>query len=88
MLECLEGRRFSDCLHRQPTNLHYRALAANYRQYWMVDSDAVNSIDMFEAYLWFRSRGDKCLNCPADSKLIRIESMPLVFRVKTESSAQ
>ena len=72
-------------LNRQPTRLHYRALAANYRQYWMVDSDAVNSIDMFEAYLWFRSRGDECLNCPADSQLIRIESMPLVIRVKPQS---
>ena len=74
-------------LRRQPTKLHYRPLAANYRVYWTVDSDAVNSIDMFEAYLWFRSRGDECLNCPADSQLIRIESMPLVIRVKPQSPA-
>lgn len=43
-------------LNRQPTALQYRPLAANYQDYWMPDSDAVSSIDMFEAYLWFRSR--------------------------------
>ncbi len=72
-------------LHRQPTALHYRPLAANYQVYWMSDSDAVNSIDMFEAYLWFRSRGDECLNCPVESDLIRSADMPLVIRVKPSS---
>jgi ubiquinone/menaquinone biosynthesis C-methylase UbiE len=72
-------------LRRQPTALHYRPLAANYKVYWMADSDAVNSIDMFEAYLWFRSRGDECLNCPADSELIRLADMPLIIRVKPQS---
>jgi len=71
-------------LHRQPTTLHYRPIAANYEMYWMADSDAVNSIDMFEAYLWFRSRGDECLNCPTDSDLIRIADLPLVIRVKPQ----
>jgi ubiquinone/menaquinone biosynthesis C-methylase UbiE len=73
-------------LSRQPTALHYRPIAANYKDYWMEDSDAVNSIDMFEAYLWFRSRGDQCLNCPADLKLIRTSGMPLVIRVKPQAS--
>jgi len=71
-------------LYHQPTTLHYRPIAANYQVYWMADSDAVNSIDMFEAYLWFRSRGDECLNCPADSELIRTGSIPLVIRVKPQ----
>ncbi len=70
-----------------PTELHYRPLQANYREYWMNDSDAVNSIDMFEAYLWFRSRGDQCLNCPAGRELIRIGDMPLVIRVKPGGSS-
>ena len=73
-------------LHRQPTALHYRLLDANYQDYWMPDSDAVNSIDMFEGYLWFRSRGDECLNCPAESELIRTPPwIPLVIRVKSQS---
>jgi len=32
-------------------------------KYWIADSDAVNSIDSYEAMLWFLSRGDECLNC-------------------------
>ncbi len=71
-------------LHEQPTTLHYRPIAANYDHYWMPDSDAVNSIDMFEAYLWFLSRGDECVNCPADSDLIRRADMTLIFRVKPQ----
>jgi len=70
-------------LRRRPTTLHYRPLAPNYKTYWMPDSDAVNSIDMFEAYLWFRSRGDECLNCPSEAELMTTAYMPLVFRVKT-----
>jgi ubiquinone/menaquinone biosynthesis C-methylase UbiE len=72
-------------VHHQPTALHYRPIAANYREYWMPDSDAVNSIDMFEAYLWFLSRGDECLNCPSRAQVMRIDSMPLVIRVKPQS---
>jgi len=37
----------------------------NFSKYWVADSDVVNSIDRFEALLWFRSRGDECLNCSA-----------------------
>jgi ubiquinone/menaquinone biosynthesis C-methylase UbiE len=72
-------------LDRQPTALHYRKLDPNYKTYWMSDSDAVNSIDMFEAYLWFRSRGDECLNCPSGSGLITAADLPLVIRVKPPS---
>jgi hypothetical protein len=31
-----------------PTALRYRRLDPNYEQYWMPDSDAVNSIDSHE----------------------------------------
>lgn len=66
----------------QPTTLHYRPIEANYRDYWQPDSDAVNSIDSFEAYLWFASRGDQCLNCPADWAAVRLGLRPLIIRVK------
>ena len=46
-----------------PTRLRYRRLTPNYEKYWIADSDAVNSIDSYEAMLWFLSRGDECLNC-------------------------
>jgi SAM-dependent methyltransferase len=62
-----------------PTKLRYRRLSPNYDQYWVPDSDAVNSIDRYEAMLWFRSRGDECLNC--DDAALSIAPMPLIIRV-------
>ena len=62
-----------------PTKLRYRRLTPNYEKYWMPDSDAVNSIDRYEAMLWFRSRGDECLNC--DDAALSIAPKPLIIRV-------
>jgi len=59
--------------------LRYRRLIPNYEKYWVPDSDAVNSIDSHEAMLWFRSRGDECLNCAGAS--VFMESVPLIIRV-------
>jgi SAM-dependent methyltransferase len=50
----------------KPTRLHYRLLEANYKEYWVADSDAVNGLDYFEMLQWFTSRGDECLNCEAE----------------------
>jgi SAM-dependent methyltransferase len=47
----------------QPSRLHYHRLEPNYKTYWGPDADAVNSLDRYETALWFRSRGDECLNC-------------------------
>jgi SAM-dependent methyltransferase len=62
-----------------PTRLRYHRLTPNYEKYWVVDSDAVNSIDSHEAMLWFRSRGDECLNCEEPSVLMGFT--PLIIRV-------
>jgi SAM-dependent methyltransferase len=62
-----------------PTRLRYRRLTPNYETYWEADSDAVNSIDRHEALLWFRSRGDECLNCEDVS--VFTGSQPLIIRV-------
>jgi SAM-dependent methyltransferase len=69
-----------------PTALHYRLLTPNYDQYWMSDSDALNSIDSYEAYLWFTSRGDTCLNC--GSALGELTTWPptLLIRVNKSNS--
>jgi ubiquinone/menaquinone biosynthesis C-methylase UbiE len=64
-----------------PTRLRYRRLTPNYDQYWVPDSDAVNSIDSHEAMLWFLSRGDECLNCDGASVFLPVVSAPLIIRV-------
>ena len=53
-----------------PSHLRFVRLTPNYDQYWESDSDAVASITKHELYLWFTTRGDQCLNCPSEAKLI------------------
>ena len=62
-----------------PTRLRYRRLTPNYENYWVPDSDAINSIDNYEAMLWFLSRGDECLNC--DDASVFMGGTPLIIRV-------
>lgn len=71
-----------------PSTLHYRRLTPNYEKYWCPDSDAVSSIDSYEAYLWFASRGDECLNWSGGlPSLFRHASCdPLIIRVRKRSS--
>jgi SAM-dependent methyltransferase len=67
-----------------PSTLHYRRLIPNYEKYWGPDSDALNSIDSQETYLWFASRGDECLDWPGPLASIfrRAPDRPLIIRVK------
>src|SRR5678815_1481149 len=46
------------------------------------DSVLYKRQDTFEAYLWFLSRGDECLNCPSRGQMLLKRDMPLVIRVK------
>lgn len=74
------GRWAVSKAHGQPTALHYRPITPNYEKYWDVDADAVNAIDVFETYLWFRSRGDQCLNCLSEAGMMRVTNPPLIIR--------
>ncbi len=67
-----------------PTTFHYSRLTPNLEKYWEGDSDAVASMDRYEALLWFASRGDECLNCkpPFDSILEHVTDPSLQIRVK------
>ena len=65
----------------QPTTLHYRRLAPNYKIYWGPDADAVNSLDRYETALWFRSRGDECLNCETGLDTLTASDSRLIVRV-------
>jgi len=50
-----------------PTRLHFTRLNPNYTDYWMADSTATTSVSYHEIVMWFRSRGDRCLNCPPET---------------------
>jgi len=63
-------RLLSTSVSPGPTRLHYVRLTPNYEKYWVADSDAVNSIDRYEALLWFLSRGDECVNCPGSVRSV------------------
>jgi len=67
-----------------PTRLRYHRLEPNYKEYWMADSDAVNSIDSYEGALWFLSRGDECLNC-GDLPILVSMYDPLIIRIRKAS---
>jgi len=80
-------RLFAANLTPGPTAFHYTRLTPNYRKYWVPDSDAVNSLDPYEAVLWFESRGDRCVNCPVGFGKFRLgPGAPLIIRIgsKTE----
>ena len=59
----------------------YKKLTANYSHYWMADSDAVNSMDPFEAILYFVTRGDFCINYPRLASQFLVRTGPLIFRI-------
>jgi SAM-dependent methyltransferase len=73
-------------LHCRPTKFRYGRLKANFKEYWMSDSDATNAMDPFEAYLWFVSRGDKCLNYRSLKAALLIRTGELVVQ-KSETYA-
>ncbi len=47
----------------------------------MSDSDAVNSMDPYEAIVCFTSRGDACLSYPSRSAQFLVRDGPLIFRI-------
>jgi SAM-dependent methyltransferase len=79
-------RTLSVWASNSPSTLHYRRLIPNYEKYWGPDSDAVGSIDSQEAYLWFASRGDECLDWPGllASTFQRVPDRPLIILVKKQ----
>ncbi len=57
-------------LSGKPSRLRFARLKPNYDKYWVTDSDAVVSLDFFEAFLWFTSRGDTCVDSPSRNALL------------------
>ena len=79
-------RRGIYALTGRPTAFHYWPLTPNYDHYWEADSDAVNSLDRYETYLWFKSRGDICLNCGSELETFQKYGSILIFRIKPDPS--
>ncbi|MCP3981185.1 MAG: methyltransferase domain-containing protein [bacterium] len=69
-------------LSRGPVPFRYRELEPNYEKFWVSDSDAVNSMDPYDAILWFESRGDRCLNYTGGLSKFFVRTGPLVFRIR------
>lgn len=65
-----------------PTQLHYHRLEPNFETYWEADADAINGLDRHEMMLWFRSRGDECLNCEGRNGTPLMSALPLIVKIK------
>ena len=61
-------------------NIRYKKLQANYKFYWVPDSDACNSIDPHDAILWFESNGFECLSHPLYKKALLVRNGTIIFR--------
>ena len=68
--------------------LRFDRLEPNFEDYWTPDADAAISLDSHETMLWFRSRGDDCLNCPQDfADRLQMTVEPLIIRVNKSDTA-
>jgi SAM-dependent methyltransferase len=65
-----------------PLPLRYRKIRANYETFWMSDSDACNSIDPFEAMVWFRSRGDEVVSPRGALRQFLFRTGPVIVRIR------
>ena len=65
--------------HRFDT-IRYKKIKANYETYWTTDADACNSIDPFDAILWFKSNGFECLSHPTTLSSFFVRTGVLIFK--------
>jgi len=79
-------RRVLSCIRyalmRERTNFRYKKLSPNYDHFWQSDSDAVNSMDSYEAILWFMSRGDTCLSYTNPLSRFFVRTGAIIFQIR------
>jgi SAM-dependent methyltransferase len=79
-------RRLVSCLRYALAGEHakfrYKKLKPNYVHFWQSDSDAVNSIDPYEAILWFVSRGDACLSYTNPLSGFFVRTGAIIFQIR------
>lgn len=68
-----------------PSRFHFIRLEPNYDHYWGGDSDATTSLSNHELYLWFKTRGDICVNCPPEARLT-LRDPPLPYLIIQKSA--
>ena len=69
-------------LGRGATKFRCKTIRANYEKFWMADSDAVNSMDAYEAILWFKSRGDEILYPATPARQFLIRNGHVIVRIR------
>lgn len=75
--------RLAASLVTAPTQLRYNAMTPNYSTHAVADADAVNSIDCFEARLWFETRGDLILEQGSPlSELTSVCGHPVLVQIR------
>lgn len=70
-----------------PSRFHFIRLDPNYTDYWEGDADATTSFSNHELYLWFKTRGDTCLNCPSEARLT-LRDHPTSFLIVQKESTR
>ena len=65
---------------RMPVRMRYKRLQPNYEAILQADSDACVSMDPFDVWLWFASRGDLCASHPNLLSALMLRHGALVFR--------
>lgn len=65
-----------------PLKFRYTRIRANYETFWMSDSDACNSMDPYEAIVWFRSRGDEILYPSTPVKQFLVRTGRIIVRIR------
>lgn len=65
----------------RPSKLRYRVLTPNYEHNWMPDATAACSVEPFEVYLWYITRGARCFNYETALQTLLIRTGPLSFEM-------
>jgi ubiquinone/menaquinone biosynthesis C-methylase UbiE len=79
-------RSLATRLSSAPSRFHFIRLEPNYDHYWEGDSDATTSLSNHELYLWFKTRGDTCLNCPSEARLT-LRDHPTSYLISQKNAA-
>lgn len=65
---------------RRNQSIKYKKLKPNWDYRWVADSDACNSIDPYDAIIWFEQNGFKCISHPLHFKALFVPSSPLILK--------